>query len=135
MSPRRLAAAIASVRLMTFNFVKTLLTCAVTVVSLMKRSVPISLLLLRAQGVLAHQLRGSLTHRHSYARPALHRMRAECMSRRRAPFESHSAVLQAVHPSVSKLSRRLSRRGRFLRRCCRWYGQLRVPTRPSRGFL
>jgi hypothetical protein len=59
MSPRRLAAAIASVRLMTFNFVKTLLTCAFTVVWLMKRSVPISLLLLPRARRLAHQLRGN----------------------------------------------------------------------------
>src|SRR6267378_5066862 len=45
-SPRRLATVIASVRLSTFNFVKMLRKCPFTVVSLMKRFAPISLLLL-----------------------------------------------------------------------------------------
>src|SRR5207245_2131937 len=51
-SPRRLATVIASVRLRTFNLVKMLRKCPFTVVSLMKRFAPISLLLLpRASNV------------------------------------------------------------------------------------
>src|SRR5437867_7989096 len=45
-SPRRFATVIASVRLRTFSFVKMLRKCPFTVVSLMKRFAPISLLLL-----------------------------------------------------------------------------------------
>src|SRR5713226_5537993 len=51
-SPRRFATVIASVRLRTFSFVKMLRKCPFTVVSLMKRFAPISLLLLpRASNV------------------------------------------------------------------------------------